>query len=125
MPDTQTQFGLLFALLALVSLPLLRSALDERSGVQGWMGAGGTAMAAVVHAMLWKPEAVSFVWLFGPLPASLWLLASTMIFAGLHGAWNRRSEQLAGVLWALLACVLNLWGAALFLWIATVSGGGV
>jgi hypothetical protein len=97
---------------------------DRRIG--RWMGLMGSWAATLVLAALWQSEAVP--WLLALLKGVLliWVCAMAVVVTGFVSVWRVQAPgRLALLGCAALSLGVNVAAGLHFLWLATVSSGGV
>jgi hypothetical protein len=101
---------------------LLRSSrLDLRS-----VGLAGAWAATIVLASLWQAAAVPWLWNSLQLVLLVWLIAIILLVTAATTTWSSKQPlRLLIVSCALIGIVVNVTAGLHFLWIATVSPGGV
>ena len=91
-----------------------------------FLGLIGAWAAAVVLAALWQAEAIPWLWGFLQLVLLVWLGAIALLIAAVVLIWPvQASGRLPLLFCAVLSIVVNVAAGLHFLWLATVSPGGV
>ena len=91
-----------------------------------FLGVSGAWIATLVLAALWKAEAVPWLWIFVKGVLFIWLGALILIVIGAIATWRAKQPLRWPLLFcALLSIAVNVAAGIQFLWIATVSPGGV
>lgn len=91
-----------------------------------YTGAIGASFATLVLLALWQADSVPWLWLFLKAVLLVWFASFIILVVGLFFLPPRGSQlRLSLFFCASGAIAANLAGAALFLWEATVSPGGV
>ena len=134
MPRASRGLGGVFCRASIATAPRDRLAagpLLGRNGNPGAIMGGyrariGAAMAAVVVGGTWQVEQFPWVWMINPITMQVWLASFALILVGTILAFS----QPRSVRWLLAGCgalclALNAAALMVFLWAATVSGGGV
>jgi hypothetical protein len=89
----------------------------------GWIGAWA---ATVVLAALWQAEAVPWLWVFIQGVLLVWLGAIVLLIIAVVSIWPVKEPGRRPLLCcAVLSMVINVAAGLQFLWLATVSPGGV
>lgn len=89
----------------------------------GLMGAWG---ATVVLAAFWQAEAVAWLWAFLQGVLVIWFGSMVLLIVALVSTWRvKEPGRLPLLCCAALSIVVNVGALCQFLWLATVSPGGV
>jgi hypothetical protein len=90
------------------------------------VGLAGAWIATVVLASLWQAAAISWLWNFLQLVLLVWLIAMMLLVIAAGATWGAKQPlRIPIVSCALIGVVVNVAAVLHFLWIATVSPGGV
>jgi hypothetical protein len=91
-----------------------------------FVGLIGAWAATVVLAALWQAEAVPWLWVFLQAVLLVWLGAIALIITAVVSIWRIKEPGRRSLLCcAVLSMLVNVAAGLLFLWLATVSPGGV
>ena len=102
-------------------LLLRANRLDQRS-----LGLAGAWAATLVLASFWQAAAVPWLWNFLQLVLLVWLIAIILMAIAAATTWSAKQPlRFLIVSCALISFVVNVAAGLHFLWIATVSPGGV
>jgi len=103
---------------------ILVLAIDRRK--RRFVGLIGAWSATVVLAALWQANAVPWLWVFLQGVLLVWLSAIALLITAVVSIWRvKEPGRLPLLCCAVLSLVLNVAAGLQFLWIATVSPGGV
>jgi len=102
-------------------LLLRANRLDQRS-----VGLAGAWAATLVLASFWQAAAVPWLWNFLQPVLLVWLIAIILLAIAAATTWSAK-QPLRFLIFscALISFVVNVAAGLHFLWIATVSPGGV
>ena len=90
------------------------------------LGAVGAIVASVIVGGIWLAELVPWVWMVHQLTMKLWILSFVFLGIGVAFAFRRDNAlRWRNGLIGLTCLLLNAFSISVFLWYATVSGGGV
>lgn len=91
-----------------------------------FVGLIGAWAATVVLAALWQAQAVPWLWVFLQGVLLIWLGAIALLITGVVLIWRVKEPGRRPLLCcAVLSIVVNVAAGLQFLWLATVSPGGV
>lgn len=115
---------LIVAIAAACTRTILVVTMDRHP--RSYVGLVGAWAATIVLAALWQPEAVPWLWNFLKGVLLVWLGALALVFTAVLSMWRVKEPGRRPLLWcAVLSVVVNVAAGLQFLWIATVSPGGV
>lgn len=104
------------------TLLLLRA--DQRN--RPWLGLAGAWAAALVSLALWQTDNLPWLLDYIQLVMLIWLGAIVLLVMAAVTIWSERQTRPWPLVWGALLCVVvNVAAVLHFLWIATVSAGGV
>lgn len=104
------------------SLTLFRVEREHRR----LLGVGGAWLAALVLTAFAQAEAVPWLWSFLVGVLAIWQAAMVLLIVGAVGAWRGRSPRWRSLTsLAVLGLAIQVGAGLQFLWLATVSPGGV
>jgi hypothetical protein len=90
------------------------------------LGLAGAWATTLVLAALWQAEAIPWLWHFVQGVMLVWLSALIFLVMAAAAMWSeKRQLRLPLVFCAVISIVVNVAAGLHFLWIATVSPGGV
>ncbi len=99
-------------------------AMDKRK--RRFVGLIGAWAATLVLAALWQAEAIPWLWVFLHGVLLVWLGAIALVITAVVSIWRVKEPGRRAVLCcAVLSIVVNVAAGLQFLWIATMSPGGV
>ena len=91
-----------------------------------FVGLIGAWAATVVLAALWQAEAVPWLWVFLQGVLLVWLVAIALLITAVVSIWRVKEPGRSPLLFcAVLSIGANVAAGLQFLWLATVSPGGV
>lgn len=91
-----------------------------------FLGLSGAWIAALVLTALWQAEAVPRLWIFLQGVLLVWQVALVLIVIGTITTWRAKQPlRWHLTVFALLSIAVNVAAGVHFLWLATVSPGGV
>jgi hypothetical protein len=103
---------------------ILVLAIDRRK--RGFVGLIGAWAATVVLAALWQAKAVPWLWVFLQGLLLVWLGAIAILITAAVSIWRVKEPGRFPLLCCVvLSIVVNAAAGLQFLWLATVSPGGV
>ncbi len=90
------------------------------------LGLAGAWAATLVLAAFWQAEAIPWLWTFLQGVLLIWLTALVVLVMAASATWSEKQPlRLLLVSCAVSCIVVNVVAGLHFLWIATVSSGGV
>lgn len=115
---------LIASLIAACAWTILVLAIDQRK--RRFVGLIGAWAATLVLAALWQAEAVPWLWVFLQGVLLVWLGAIVLQIAAVVPVGRVKEPGHRALLYcAVLSIVVNVAAGLHFLWLATVSPGGV
>ncbi len=103
---------------------LLTLSADQRN--RRWLGLAGAWAAALVSLALWQVDNIAWLLDFIQPLFWIWLGAIVLLVMAAITTWNERQPRPWAVVSCVIVCtVVNATAILHFLWIATVSAGGV
>lgn len=103
---------------------LLMMSADQRN--RRWLGLAGAWAAALVSLSLWQVDNLPWLLDFIRPVVWIWLGAIVLLMMAAATTWGeRQARQWPLVCGAVMSTVVNVVAVLHFLWIATVSAGGV
>ncbi|BCX47451.1 hypothetical protein HAHE_13590 [Haloferula helveola] len=100
----------------------LRTARPQRR----FMGPVGAWIGTAVLAALWQAEAIPWLWIFLKVVLLAWMAAIVLLITDIVVTSIRKDPSRGlRLLCAGVSLVANIGAGLVFLWIATVSAGGV
>ena len=114
----------IMALIAACAWTILVITIDRRD--QRFMGLIGAWTATLVLAAFWQADAVPWLWVVLQGILLVWLGALALLITDLVSIWRNREPCRRFLLWcAIPSIVVNVAAGLQFLWVATVSSGGI
>jgi len=122
----EIQFAGLFAALSTVAIVWLLLVILAKRHWTSYLAVLGAFVAAGIVAAIWQAEAVLWLWQFPQALPPVWSLSMTAMTWGIISGWQTpRPWRWPCVICGVVGLSMSGWAALLFLWIATVSPGGV
>ena len=115
---------LIASFVAACAWTILVLAIDQRK--RRFVGLIGAWAATVVLAALWQAEAVLWLWVFSQGVLLVWLGAIALLITAAVSIWRvKEPGRLPLLCCVVLSIVVDVAAGLQFLWLATVSPGGV
>lgn len=125
-PETIEIFAVVCVGMAVLATIWLLLALAGSLKWSNYVGVGGAAVAAIIVAGIWFIEYLPWIWMSPQLAMMSWLSSFVLIgIGGIFAFGERGAWKWSTAIVAFLALAFNACALLVFLWIATVSAGGV